>query len=402
MRIALVSQEYPPETAHGGIGSQTYLKAHGLAGLGHEVHVVSRSPDGGRRAYRDGDVHVTRVPGFPDPMPMYSELVDWITYSAQVAAAVWALHERAPLDLVDFPEWASEGYIHLLNQSPWNRIPTVIQLHGPLVMFAHTMGWPELDSELYRTGTSMEGTCLRLADAVYSSSDCSADWCTRHYGLTRERIPVIHTGVDTELFAPAGRKDDRPTIVFVGKLSRTKGTDLLVEAACRLADRHPGLRLQLIGRGEAALLADLRARVTAAGWPDLLDLPGFVDRRELPGYLARAHLFAAPSIYEGGPGFVYLEAMACGLPVVGCAGSGASEAMRPEEHGLLIPPGDLDALVDALDRLLADPVRREGMGTRARRHVLATADSADCLARLEACYRAVVSGELCWSTSATA
>ena len=60
MRIALISQEYPP-AAHGGIGSQTYLKAHGLAGLGHNVNVISHSTDFATQVYRAGDVHVTRI-----------------------------------------------------------------------------------------------------------------------------------------------------------------------------------------------------------------------------------------------------------------------------------------------------------------------------------------------------
>ena len=202
MRIALVSQEYPPETAKGGIGSQTFLKAHGLSARGHEVHVISRSTDGIFSERDDDGVHVTRVPGLDARMQIHTEVADWLGYSAEVAVAVAALHANSPLDVVDFPEWAAEGFVHLLNQSEWNHIPTIIHLHGPLVMFAHTMGWPESESEFYRTGTAMEGACVRLADAVFSSSQCSADWCAEHYGVQRDRIPVLHTGVDTKLFSP--------------------------------------------------------------------------------------------------------------------------------------------------------------------------------------------------------
>ena len=92
---------------------------------------------------------------------------------------------------------------------------------------------------------------------------------------------------------------------------------------------------------------------------------------ELPEHLSRAHVFAAPSLYEGGPGFVYLEAMACGLPVIACAGSGAAEVVFPGENGLLVPPGDVDALADALRQLLGDAIGRAEMGERARRYVLA-------------------------------
>src|ERR1043166_6960952 len=224
MRIALVAQEYPPETAKGGIGSQTYLKAHGLAALGHNVHVISRSLNGSTSSRMDGPVSVTRVPGVESRMPVYTETADWLTYSGQVAAAVAALHAQSPLDLVDFPEWGAEAYVHLLNRTEWNYVRTVIHLHGPLVMFGHKLGWPDMDSEFYRVGTAMEGTCLRLADAVFSSSHCSAEGCAREYGLNRQAIPVLHTGVDTKLFSPrATPKPERPTIVFAGKLVRNKG-----------------------------------------------------------------------------------------------------------------------------------------------------------------------------------
>ena len=387
MRIALVSQEYPPETAKGGLGSQTFLKAHGLAALGHDVHVISRSPDGNGSTRNDDRVHVTRVPGFESRMQLFTEAADWLTYSAEVAAAVAALHARSPLDLVDFPEWGAEGYVHLLNRTEWNRIPTVIHLHGPLVMFAHAMGWPEIDSEFYRTATAMEGACVRLADAVFSSSQCSADWCAKHYGRNRAEIPVLHTGVDTELFSPrAVLKAKRPTIVFAGKLARNKGVHLLVEAAVRLSQEFPGLQLRLLGRGEPHILGELKSIVQSAHAPDLLDLPGFVARAELPEQFSRAHIFTAPSKYEGGPGFVYLEAMACGLPVIACAGSGAAEVITPEQTGLLTPAEDIGALTGLLRRLLGDEKLRADMGERARRYVLEHADSQACLKRIESFY----------------
>jgi len=391
MRIALVSQEYPPETAHGGIGSQTYAKAHGLAALGHEVHVLSSAVDNTGCEYWDGPARVTRIPGFRIDMPVYCEPIRWLSYSMRVAEAVWALHSRTPLDVVDFPDWASEGYVHLLNQTEWNHVPTVVQLHGPLVMFAHALGWPDVDSDFYRVGIAMEASCLRLADAVFSSSRCSVQWCAEHYGLDPERVPIIHAGVDTTLFGPRARsKRGRPTVIFVGRIDRAKGVDVLVEACRRLLGEYPDMHLRMLGEGNQELIDDLRSAALDCGGRDLLDLPGFVPRQDLPEQLAAADIFAAPSRYEAGPGFVYLEAMACGLPVIACAGSGVSETVVHEETGLLVPPGDVDALAAALRRLLRNPEERAVMGARARQHVLRTADSRVCLRRLESFYASVV------------
>jgi len=325
-------------------------------------------------------------------LPIYTESVRWLTYSTAVAAEVAQQHARTPLDLVVFPEWGGEGYVHLLNQTEWNRIPTVVHIHGPIVMFAHTMGWPEFDSELYQTGSIMEATCLRLADAVSSSSPCSTDWCITHYGLERESIPTLHTGVDTSLFFPREvPKANRPTIIFVGNIARNKGTDLLLDAAIVLAREFDGLQLQLIGRGDETLSKELQERANASGFSDLLEMTGYVARQELPIHLSQAHVFAGPSTYEGGPGNVYLEAMACGLPVIACSGSGVSELLVDEENGFWVPPNDLDALVIRLRELLSDPERRDTMGERARQKIVTEANSDLCLKRLEEFY-AEVSG----------
>jgi glycosyltransferase involved in cell wall biosynthesis len=213
----------------------------------------------------------------------------------------------------------------------------------------------------------------------------------RHYGLKAEQIPVLHTGVDTALFYPHPiAKETRPTIVFAGRISPNKGADLLVDAVCRLSREYPDVQLRLLGKGSDEFVDQLRAKAAQHGMPNLLDLPGFIAREELPAHLSRAHVFAAPSKYEPGPGLVCLEAMACGLPVVACAGAGAAEVVMPGENGLLVPPGDAAALADALGVLLSKPALREAMAARSRQYAQDVADSQLCLQRLEAFYASVV------------
>ena len=389
MNIALVSQEYPPETAKGGIGTQTYLKAHELARLGHKMLVISRSTDSDRHEYSDGPVDVVRVA--PTPMAVYTEAADWLAHSQAVAVELAHQSSSRALDLVDFPEWGGEGYLHLVNQTQWNRIASVVHLHGPLVMLAQTLGWPDADSLFYRVGTHMEQTCLQLADGLFSSSDCSADWCARCYGLEREEIPRLHSGIDAAHFSPRDvPKAHRPTIVFVGKIVRNKGVELLLDAACRLRAEFPELRLRMLGGGEQETIRRLREQASQRGAQDLLDLPGYVDQQALPSELSRAHLFAAPSQYEGGPGFVYLEAMACGLPVIACRGSGAAEAVTEGETGFLVPSNDVESLTGALRTLLSNRQRRQAMGDQARRFVLEEADSRRCIEKIADFYQQVI------------
>lgn len=389
MRIGLVSQEYPPESAKGGIGTQTFIKARELAALGHEIRVISRQPEGERAVRQEGNIEVIRIPS--GDVVAYTELADWLSYSQALMKEIALQHARLPFDILDFPEWACESYSHLLNQTQWNRIPTVIQLHGPLIMLARTLGWPDPDSEFFRAGMQMEATTLRLANAVYSSSACSADWCAREYGLDRKSIPVLHTGIDLQLFhALPLSKAAHPTIIFVGKMVRNKGVEILVDAACNLARDFPDLRLRLLGGGEDQVKTLVRQKVSDHGLERMLDMPGYVDRKSLPEHLSRAHIFAAPSRYEGGPGFVYLEAMACGLPVIGCQGSGAAEVIRDGETGFLVPPGDAAALEAALRNLLEDGSRRAAMGKHAQEYVGLTADSRNCVASIAAFYQQVI------------
>jgi glycosyltransferase involved in cell wall biosynthesis len=391
VHITLVSQEYPPETAHGGIGTQTYLKAHGLASLGHHVHVLSCSVDEQRHEHWDGDVCVIRIPAWKQKFSAYTDAVGWLSYSLEIAAELADLHRTEPVDIVDFPDWGSEGYIHLLNRTKPSSPPVVVHLHGPLVMFAHKLGWPDVSSEFYRVGRFMEESSLRLADAVFSSSHCSAQICADHYGLNTEAIPVLNTGVDLDLFRPdPATKHAEPTIMFVGKLAESKGINTLVDAACAIRPRFPDLRLWLVGPADPGTKERLLERAAAAGASDLLVLTGFLDRSQLPGYLSRGHVFAAPSRFEGGPGFVYLEAMACGLPVIGTEGSGANEVVKQGETGLLVPPDDVEALASALENLLASPAQCARLGENARLFVEAEADSRKCLRDIEQFYLSVI------------
>ena len=386
MRVVLVSQEYPPETARGGIGTQTELKARGLAALGHEVVVLTCSVDGKRTDVTRGGVRIVRI---PDTGVADTEPERWLARSAAVAAELAGLAATAAIDVIDFPEYGAEGHAYLTRRPAGDPAAVAVQIHGPLVMLAHTIGWPALDSDLYHEGTAMERTCLQEADAVYASSACSAEWCASSYGL-RTPIPVLHAGVDVEAFAPAdpGRRDSVPRIAFVGRVARSKGADTLIESALHLRGTFPGLKVELMGRVEPSLDRDLRRAVAEA--PGLFEIAGALPRSALAERLARAWVLAAPSRYEGGPGFVYLEAMACGVPVIAGDAGGVREAFRHGEQGLFVPPGDVRALTAALGRVLVDPGLREAMGVAARRHAVETADTRRRVAEIGALYRAIV------------
>jgi glycosyltransferase involved in cell wall biosynthesis len=391
MRLLSVTQEYPPETGHGGIATQARRKAIGMTALGHDVTVLSHAGRAGPSDVVVDGVRVVRIAGPDARVPLHTEAARWLAWSVEVAGAVERLLAESQFDLVEFVEWGGEGFVWLMDRPAGQRPPAVVHVQGPICLLAEGLGWPEPGSDLHAIGTWMEAFCLRRADFVLSCSRLSALTCANVYGLDPNAIEVAHAGVDLATFQPVPREvDGPPTIQFVGRIAKSKGADVLVDAALAIAHEFDGLRVRMVGRDDTGLARTLSARAAAAGYPDLLSFAGAVDHAALPAELAAATVFCAPSPCEGGPGFVFLEAMACGVPVIGCAGTGIAEVVDDGVTGYLVPVGDAVALADRLRTLLADRARCERMGAAARESMVQFADTRDCVRQIAARYEGVV------------
>jgi glycosyltransferase involved in cell wall biosynthesis len=372
VNICLVSQNYPPETARGGIGTQTWNKARALAGLGHSVHVLSAAagPGPDLRAKIDGGVttHRMRRPGEEPGMEftIYYPQTYWLGYTWSVLRHLHRLMRTTSFDVIDFAEYGAEGFAYQVDRNPGSWIPVVVQLHGPLAMLARHVGWPETESDFYRVGTFMEEVSIRLADGVMACSGAIADFTSGFYKIPRETIHVVHCGVDTDVFNPGDKRGGRPTVLFVGNIALSKGVKTALEAVLRIRFKYPDIRLQIAGSGDDRLMMELRSQVDAAGARHNVEFCGFVGHERLPEYYRGADVFCSPAQYEGGTANVYIEAMACGCPVVASTGGGASEAVADRETGFLVPPNNVGAVADALDRILSDGALRKRMGEACR------------------------------------
>jgi phosphatidylinositol alpha-1,6-mannosyltransferase len=204
---------------------------------------------------------------------------------------------------------------------------------------------------------------------------------------------VIRNGVHVARFqqpAPAPAKRG-PTILATGGVKARKGTHLLVEALVRVRERVPDAQLVVTGiQLEPDYLARVQEQVRALGLTDCVHLLGQVPEEELRGWYQHADVFALPSLTVGekfeGFGLVFLEASACGLPVIGTTGSGVAEAVRDGETGLLVPQNDVPALADAITRVLTDADLRARLGTAGRAYA-ETQDWAQVAARVVTVYR---------------
>jgi glycosyltransferase involved in cell wall biosynthesis len=178
-----------------------------------------------------------------------------------------------------------------------------------------------------------------------------------------ERTTVIHNGVDASSFASPARREQPPRVVSVGRFAFPKDFGTLVEA---LAATRADYRAAFVGEGP--LLPEITHELDRRGLGERVELLG--NRRDVPDLLARADIFVLSSRSEAFPVSV-LEAMAAGLPVVATDVGGIAEAVAHGEAGLLIPPGNPNALAKALERLLHDSDERRRLGAcgreRARR-----------------------------------
>jgi phosphatidylinositol alpha-1,6-mannosyltransferase len=159
------------------------------------------------------------------------------------------------------------------------------------------------------------------------------------------------------------------------------------EAVIRLREKYPDILFRLVGAGDETNLRRLHELIEGGRAERHFELVGYVPHQELAKYYAACDLFASPAAQEHGVASVYLEALSCGKPVVACNSGGAPEAVIDGQTGLLVPPDDIEALTETLDRLIADPELRERLGRNGRQLVLDYFSRDRMIDRVEAAYQ---------------
>ncbi|MDR5708507.1 MAG: glycosyltransferase family 4 protein [Armatimonadota bacterium] len=250
----------------------------------------------------------------------------------------------------------------------WNRIPYVLYLHGGEMA-------PYMRSRVVRKLVQrvVEEASLVVANSRFTLAHYEA------MGMRPRRAEVLPPVADTRRFRPD--LDPNPAreryglgncgvVLTVGRLVQRKGHDLVLRALAALGEEAGPVRYVIAGSGpEERRLRDL---AEALGVRDRVVFAGYVPDEELPGLYAACDVFVMPSraleVRDGIEGFgtVFLEAGACGKPVVGGRSGGATEAVEDGVTGLLVDPHDPGALAEALRRLLRDPELRRRMGETGR------------------------------------
>ena len=280
---------------------------------------------------------------------------------AAIIAPILALradvvHVHLGEDLAVIPVGAAAARLH--------RLPLVLTVHTSL---HHTLAVSDLRSAVLKTlGSPIERWGEHFAEAVLVITP-RLHRLLLSEGVEEDRIHVIPPGVNPSLFE--GPFEDpfsgvgKPRVVFVGRLAPQKGVSTLVEAAGLLKD--PSAQVLLVGDGPERPKLEREAKRIGVG--GRLHFVGFFAHDRLPAVLAHADLLVLPSLYEE-LGTVLLEAMQAALPIVASRTGGIPDVIEDGINGLLVPPGEPEALAHAINHLLADGdlARRLSEGARER------------------------------------
>jgi glycogen(starch) synthase len=352
VRIALVSQEYPPERG-GGIGTNTEITAEALAARGHEVHVLTRG-DGSTRFAKGVTVHALHHRWLPHAT------------AARLLAlrGIGAAARRVRADVVHAAEWEGEAW--------WlarlGRIPVVTRLATPTYLLDElNYGGERAESAFVRR---LEREQAQRSAAVYAPTRAIVDRVGGDWSL--RGVEIIPNPVDVDTVraqaAAAVPPFDLPMrfVCFFGRLERRKGIEPLAEALRDVLPHHPDVHAVLIGRDphdeEGRLMARVEERLAPVR--DRVRLTGELTREEALAVVARAEVVLLPSLWESF-GYVCVESMALGRPVIASAAGGLADIVEDGRSGRLVPPGDGAALARALDDWLGDADARANVGAQA-------------------------------------
>lgn len=236
------------------------------------------------------------------------------------------------------------------------RKPCMITIQGGCISGGFTSS---LTGKLLRTLTKW---IFKNADLIHVISRSLAREAKK---LGGRDIVIIPNGFNSQLFHPldkvalrskSGISTEDKIIISVARLTPVKGIDNLIRATSLLVEKIPGIRLIVIGDG--AQREELEKLVYHLHLDKRVQLLGFLPHQQIPEYLCMADVFVLPSIHEG-LGISLIEAMACGVPVIGSRVDGITDIIDAEKNGILVAPGDVKALADGIVRLLCNKNLRD-------------------------------------------
>ncbi|MCS7050453.1 MAG: glycogen synthase [Thermomicrobium sp.] len=377
-KVLILTNEYPPHV-YGGAGVHV---EHLTRELAKEITVEVRCF--GDQVVEETNLRVRGYGGW-EAIRRGGDPRHWSALDA-LSRNLLMVRDPVDADLIHAHTWYTD-LAALWGRLLWER-PTVLTVHSlePLRPWkAEQLG------TAYRLSSWMERVAIEAADAVIAVSGATRRDVLDHFAVPPERVHVIHNGIDTERYRRTDRTEaleragvdlGRPSVLFVGRITRQKGIVHLLDAVPFLA---PEIQVILlagqpdtpdIARAVESRVAELRAHRGGIIW-----IPEMLPREDVIQFYSHATVFCCPSVYEPF-GLINLEAMACECPVVASDVGGIPEVVIDGETGLLVhlevdqvtgepvdPAGYARALAEAIQRIVDDPDLRRRLGRRGRERV---------------------------------
>ncbi len=390
LRIAYLVYRGNPHC--GGQGVYTRELAAELTQLGHEITVFSGPP------YPDlvDPKQLVELPGldlyrannpFRVPWPHeFRDLIDVREFAIMCGAGfpepyAFSLRVRRELrdrrgefDLVHDNQCLGRGLLPMMHEDGW---PVLATLHHPITVdreldLAHTTNpWRKLTLRRWYAFLDMQMEVARQIPRVLTVSESSRGDIVEQMGVPAGSLHVVPVGMNPAVFRP------KPEIARVpGRLMTTASADVpmkgltpLLEALAKVRTEVDDAHLVVIGKPKAK--SRIPALIERLGLQHAVEFVSGVTTERIVDLYAEAEVACVPSLYEGFS-LPAVEAMACGVPVVGTTGGAVPEVIGADgETGLLVPPGDPDALAVALVRALGDAPLRARIGAAGRERALA-------------------------------
>ena len=354
IRVCMVSPLY--HTSLGGVGRQALALTEKLETIGVNVFVIARKMKGLPECNFSSRVPVYRVWAL---RPYIHNLVEMsllnliTTLSFCFSAALMLFRKRKEYDIVHFH---GASLFLILNIS-------MLKLYRKRI-FAKVAG-----PKLGREAGALQGKYSFVGQAaiwMLKKVDCFIATSARieegllNDGYDRKKIVRIPNFIDQSIFYPSDKKSrahikkelgltQRKIVIYAGRLIKSKGVDILLEAWEKITKDSNDILLIILGGGH--LEAKLKEQVCMLGIEESIRFCGVVNN--VRDYLIASDFFVLPSFREGFPNSV-LEAMACGLPVISTRIGGVVDVIKDGENGVLVEPGNIHHLIDALRRLICD------------------------------------------------
>ncbi len=386
LHICLISEEFPPDSGWGGIATYTYTLAKGLDKLGHKVSVISMTLDEDHIVHMGKNIEIYRLKFHP-PQKLSSKLIFntfrlWHRNRKEVRHQVeisWAFYKgfkhinsKSKVDIVETPDY----HFNSLFISLFHSVPLAVKLHTPLIFNYYSNNLP-IESEI-KWLDYFERLQIRQSDLISSPSKLLKIKALKWLKNINKKIHVVPNPIDHEEFRPI-KNEKKKIILYTGRLEARKGVHILLEAFKKISDKIPEYKLLLLGHdtktfnfdGEILYFKEyLDRKNILKGIENRVIFGGKVERKDIPQYFSEANFAVFPSIrFENFP-YSCLEAMSCGVGVIGTNSGGMAEMIENGKSGFVVEPENIDELSEKILTLAKDEKLQKEFGKRSREIVL--------------------------------